>query len=592
MAKTYEVYPSLPATFFYSLILSFIFLNYYSRKKENCRSWIIFIIAIIHLALIFTLPVVLIISLMKKMDDFGDIYFKVEPEKSAFIIKIVQFVNHGLNKLIYPLCIVYYESGFISLKYKIFPISCKAWFHWLLELWIVPIVIILGILFFPFQKEILDFYDNVFVYFLNYLNIYDLICLYYELGFSIFDSIRYFFRICCKKEIHKKYIKGKLIYLKRKRSQKLKEEFKKLDALVNLYSDEIRKYHLSEINTFLSKHENFIDKTSNSLNEVENESSNEQKDKIENISQMKLEKLVYPIRREIKQLRRKITRIDNLYQRIIIEQDKIECCNCINSNDAYKCCEITRSIFYFILCLYISLFEYYFYITYKTKIMNKQNKQNNTFIYSNFTLQNQNSTNNNTTPSVNVEFGRQFFDFFYLYFNVILYVFISTGIYFIPMLYSIVRRRFITGEYIYAKGFSNNLEIIKSVQKISSLVSASLYLGVLFTILYLKEDSSLPKYSEFFKIFNVPFSNLVIIFKYVFLILVMFFSNFEFLNFRCFKVYIADDGNFYLDKFDFCSINNNCGRKAIYNQLAEEENINAGNHIPLIDTNIDIKNSE
>ena len=581
MTQIYELYPSLPATFFYSLILSFIFLYYFSRKKENIKSWIIFIIATIHLALAFSLPVILIISLMGKMDDFGDIYFKNEPEKSAFIIKIVQFANHGLNKLIYPLCVVYYESGFISLKYKIIPISCKAWLHWLLELWIVPIVIILGILFFPFQEQILDFYDNVFVYFLNYLNILDLVNLYFELGFSIFDSIRNFCRTCCKKNIYKKYVQGKLIYLKRKRTKKLKKEFNKLESIVNLYSDEIRKYNLSEINTFLLKHENFIE-NENSLNDNIDESSNEKIDKIENISQMNLEKIIFPIRKEIKQLGRKIRRIDNLYQRIIIEQEKNECCNCIKSNNSYKCWENIKMILYFITCIWICLCEYYFYLVYIREYANEQYNKNTTYIYSNFTLKNENFSNNNNTTSVNVDFGQQFIDFFYLYFNVMLYVLIATGLYFIPMLYSIVRRRFITGDYIYGKGFSNNLEIISSVKKISSLVSASLYLGVLMTIFYLKEDASDEKYKEFFKIFNVPFSTIVIIIKFVFLVIVMFLSNIEFLNFKCCKVYIADDGNFYLDKIDFCFVNNICGRKDKYFQTAEEANINAGNYIPLI----------
>ena len=100
---------------------------------------------------------------------------------------------------------------------------------------------------------------------------------------------------------------------------------------------------------------------------------------------------------------------------------------------------------------------------------------------------------NNITNTTNPEYeimslGDQISFFFIGYIFLFPLIAISTGIYIIPILYAVIKRQFITGELIYDRGFSNNLEIILSVKKITSSVAASMYLGALFLIHFLSKE--------------------------------------------------------------------------------------------------------
>ena len=189
----YEFYGILPATLVYSLIFSFGFLFYF--KKEKNSDCFISGIVIIHLAIIFVTPVIVLMALFND-DEAFKVRFIKDSYKCSLFIEIVSYINHGLNKLFYPGYIFYKESGFISTCFKIFPITFKAWFNFLIDLWVIPCAIILGIIFLIFKEQILDIYDNFGTYLLNYLNILDLILYYYEFGFSIWDCFRYFYRTC------------------------------------------------------------------------------------------------------------------------------------------------------------------------------------------------------------------------------------------------------------------------------------------------------------------------------------------------------------------------------------------------------------
>ena len=157
-----EINGILPATIIYSFLMSFFFLYYFG---------IIFIIATLHLTLVFLLPVIIFMVLYPEDEDIA---FENDVKNSTLAIEIVTMTNHVLNKLVYPFCIVYYESGFLSLKYKNFPITCKGWIYWVMKLWIIPAGILLAIALFIFKDEILGYYNNVLVFYLNYLNIFDL----------------------------------------------------------------------------------------------------------------------------------------------------------------------------------------------------------------------------------------------------------------------------------------------------------------------------------------------------------------------------------------------------------------------------------
>lgn len=68
-----------------------------------------------------------------------------------------------------------------------------------------------------------------------------LICVYFEYGFSMVDSVRYCFRVCCKSEKYKMYIKGKLIYHKRELNKEFEKELNELKSITKSYSEDIKK---------------------------------------------------------------------------------------------------------------------------------------------------------------------------------------------------------------------------------------------------------------------------------------------------------------------------------------------------------------
>ena len=565
---------ALPASLIYSFLISFWILYYFSKKKENWKSWIIFIIATLHLSLVFVLPVIVFMVLTPGNEELG---FENDPKKSSQAIEAVTMINHALNKIVYPFSIVYYESGFISFKYKIFPTTCKGWVNWILELWIIPAAIILGFGLLFAKDKILGYYNNVLVYYLNYLNIFDLICMYFEFGFSIMDTVRYCSRTCCKRDVYKSYIKGKLIYHKRKYFKEFKKEFDELSSITNSYGEDINKYKLTEIFTFLNKHAKIIE---NPNYYVEPNSNKNQNPKIENITQKQLEKLISSPCGEIKSLGRKITRINNLENRIIkgIDSDK-KCCNCMNKLCSLYCMEIIKIFLFSFICLLIVFLDIDYFDQYGERFFGQNNDTNytNTTNFISYLINNSTTNNTNTTDieEKNYGFGTQVFLFFIAYILFFPVFVITTGLYLVPILYAVIKRKFITGELIYGLGFSNNLEIIKSVKKITSMVAASTYLGALFLIhVIVKEKPTLEKYNEFFQFFDIPYTEFVFAVKFLFLVCVMVITNLEYINFQCFELSIADEGTFYMNSSSSCLLGLCNGRKNLYFQLAQQDNLN------------------
>jgi hypothetical protein len=197
-----------------------------------------------------------------------------------------------------------------------------------LKLWVIPAVILLGIALLIKKDEILGYYDDVLVYYLNYLNLFDLICMYFEFGFSAMDTVKYCSRTCCKKDIYKLYIQGKLLYHKRKLYKEFEKEFNELKSITNIYAEDIQKYKLTHVFTFVTKHELILQKGYNS----EQKPNNDSKPPIQNPTQFQLEKLISSPFANVKSLGRKITRINNIENREIKGVDRNKCCNKICSN--------------------------------------------------------------------------------------------------------------------------------------------------------------------------------------------------------------------------------------------------------------------
>ena len=568
MNTYFSIEGMLPASFVYSFLMSFFFLYYFSKVKANWKSSIIFFIAILHLSMVFLLPVIIFAYFAE--DKNGNEVFEKDVKKTILAIKIVTMTNHALNKLVYPFSIVYYESGFPSLKYKIFPITCKGWVNWFLKLWVIPAVILLGIALLIKKDEILGYYDNVLIYYLNYLNLFDLICMYFEFGFSTMDTVKYCSRTCCKKDIYKLYIQGKLLYHKRKLYKEFEKEFNELKSITNTYAEDIQKYKLTHVFTFVTKHELFLQKGYYS----EQKPNSEQKPPLQNPTQFQLEKLISSPFAKVKSLGRKITRINNIENREIKGVDRNKCCNKICSNFVV---EVIKIFLFSFISLAVFALDLQYYQLYGDNFFSNKNETNSTYIA--FLIMN-NNTDNTTANTTNPDFektglGGQIFSFFFIYPFLFPAIAISTGLYLTPILYAVVKKKFITGDYIYGRGFSNNLEIISSVKKITSSVAASMYLGASFTIhMILKEKPSEEKYKEFFQFYDLPHSDAVFALKFIFLIFVMAISNLEYINFGCYELPITDEGNFYLNSC-ICGILD--GRKKQYLQIAQQENLNNNN---------------
>ena len=176
---------------------------------------------------------------------------------------------------------------------------------------------------------------------------------------------------------------------------------------------------------------------------------------------------------------------------------------------------------------------------------------------------------------------KQIFKFFYGYFIILPHLLILTGGYLIVILYAVVKRKFITGEYIYDRDFSNDFELILSVKKISSLIFASSYLGALCIVYLIEKDGEnyrdSEEYKEFFQFYNLPHSLVVIILKFVFLLIMYFVTLLEYINFGCKEIAIADEGAVHLNKNGCCCC---CCCCCIYYcfKCRREENIQLGSN--------------
>ena len=94
-------------------------------------------------------------------------FFEYNEKAYSFIIEIISYTNHVLNKFIYPIIEIYLTSGYISARYKFLHISLKECIINLNAYWLTVIGLIIHAIF-------VDFYENTLEFLLNYLNIMDL----------------------------------------------------------------------------------------------------------------------------------------------------------------------------------------------------------------------------------------------------------------------------------------------------------------------------------------------------------------------------------------------------------------------------------
>ena len=517
--------------YIYSFILAFFFLNYYRNKKFcSCK---VFWINVVHTSLVFFMPILAYMTLTTE----DSLFFVKDSKKCYKMIKYINIANHALNKFIYPLMIVYIRSGFFSFKDKFSHLSFSDVCY---ELYAYVFIIIILIIYFPFKNELLSIYhDDGILFFLNYLNILDLIYTYFDIGFSCGSMLRYFYAVFTRREEYQEFLLGKLSIYEEDIKKDFRRRFTRFYTLAKLYSKDIHKYRLYEVNQFISNVDVQI--------YYDKDHYKQPFEKVDNIKKFDLERVLAKSYGLSKGLFRRIRRIETLKElqiNRIKKKHKKRCCGCI-----YLCCisgffKRVKCLIFAAACLAILVCEGFYFAKNNDQFLEIFNQTSNIQLEENsFISFNQNNTNNSKN-STDTNVGIQLSSLLLIYPLYIIVIFATCGIYIIPIFYSMIRRTFITGDFIYEKSCADTLEMIISVRKLSTKIFSALYLSSLFYITFVLNEpfNSKEENYEFLQFYKVPHSPFILAARYVFIIAIMILSRLvESINFKCCVFNLCDE---------------------------------------------------
>ena len=517
--------------YIYSFILAFFFLNYYRNKKFcSCK---VFWINVVHTSLVFFMPILAYMTLTTE----DSLFFVKDSKKCYKMIKYINIANHALNKFIYPLMIVYIRSGFFSFKDKFSHLSFSDVCY---ELYAYVFIIIILIIYFPFKNELLSIYhDDGILFFLNYLNILDLIYTYFDIGFSCGSMLRYFYAVFTRREEYQEFLLGKLSIYEEDIKKDFRRRFTRFYTLAKLYSKDIHKYRLYEVNQFISNVDVQI--------YYDKDHYKQPFEKVDNIKKFDLERVLAKSYGLSKGLFRRIRRIETLKElqiNRIKKKHKKRCCGCI-----YICCisgffKRVKCLIFAAACLAILVCEGFYFAKNNDQFLEIFNQTSNIQLEENsFISFNQNYTNNSKN-STDTNVGIQLSSLLLIYPLYIIVIFATCGIYIIPIFYSMIRRTFITGDFIYEKSCADTLEMIISVRKLSTKIFSALYLSSLFYITFVLNEpfNSKEENYEFLQFYKVPHSPFILAARYVFIIAIMILSRLvESINFKCCVFNLCDE---------------------------------------------------
>ena len=517
--------------YIYSFILAFFFLNYYRNKKFcSCK---VFWINVVHTSLVFFMPILAYMTLTTE----DSLFFVKDSKKCYKMIKYINIANHALNKFIYPLMIVYIRSGFFSFKDKFSHLSFSDVCY---ELYAYVFIIIILIIYFPFKDELLSIYhDDGILFFLNYLNILDLIYTYFDIGFSCGSMLRYFYAVFTRREEYQEFLLGKLSIYEEDIKKDFRRRFTRFYTLAKLYSKDIHKYRLYEVNQFISNVDVQI--------YYDKDHYKQPFEKVDNIKKFDLERVLAKSYGLSKGLFRRIRRIETLKElqiNRIKKKHKKRCCGCI-----YICCisgffKRVKCLIFAAACLAILVCEGFYFAKNNDQFLEIFNQTSNIQLEENsFISFNQNNTNNSKN-STDTNVGIQLSSLLLIYPLYIIVIFATCGIYIIPIFYSMIRRTFITGDFIYEKSCADTLEMIISVRKLSTKIFSALYLSSLFYITFVLNEpfNSKEENYEFLQFYKVPHSPFILAARYVFIIAIMILSRLvESINFKCCVFNLCDE---------------------------------------------------
>ena len=194
------------------------------------------------------------------------------------------------------------------------------------------------------------------------------------------------------------------------------------------------------------------------------------------------------------------------------DENKKENCldKCYNKCSSSVKCRKFYFFFYAFICLLIILAEL---TSYNSPMLDADNYRNTTGEYEK--MQEKKSFKGEEIPLM--IFG---------YPIVLFFLFIATGIYILPLLYALIYRRLITGDFLYGKHSADTTDLAVSLEKITEMVFPCLYLSsVFYGMIYYKSKKEKFDINALY-FFQIPHSDLILYFKDVFVLVCVLITIF------------------------------------------------------------------
>ena len=518
--------------FFYviSIFLSIFYLSYFVNKKVTSK--LLFISCFLYFSFFIFLQFIVNF-------DIG-LHYKGILKNMNLLFKLMNYFytsfsifSYFLRFIIFPFSIGYLKSGYIT-KWK----RClDAIFHHKIIIIIASIVIFFCIiLIFIFKAQLLNIYDRMGLTLINCLHYRGLVEIYLNVGFFLVQLF-----IDCKRKTKKKLIIRYNNFLIKKLRKKEKRALEKIHKSYDKLNDEEIKNYLKNININYNDNIQSLLEQVKSSNEIylfdfnnvnTNNDKNNEEDKNEignyevkldenqlinckkNINEIENE--LAPYIRTFKSKIRKIVEFE-----YIIEDIKKTTIKDLNKTCCYRFFLFFKFFIFFLVLFEIVIIEFIFPFS---MLSSKQGDMQITY--------------SNEVESFGV---------FML--GIFLYTFISilNSSYTIAVLYSINKRKFISGNFFYGKQRGDDLNLMETIKTLAGIAFPLSYVNIY--ILYwicLKSDIYLE--SVFHQIFIIP--DYLILGKYnlfilIKLSLIIFFGVIS----HCFEIKMILE-----DLIEFCAL--------------------------------------
>ena len=286
----------------------------------------------------------------------------------------------------------------------------------------------------------------------------------------------------------------------------------------------------------------------------------------ESMTRKKLEDLISEPYEKCKEYSRKLDRVKNVKEDVLGQKEQKQDERCIHKLlKCCKCCKTQRCekiLFWFFafLCGVILLQDVGLHMSSIFKDVNNDEICNSTSIYD------KDEQKESMENNVFGEIIACLISYPILYFSLSF----ATGVFIIPLLYSLINRRSITGNFLYAKNSSDTIDLAESLGKITEMVFPSIYLSsVLYGMLYYSSSSN--KQNIIFDVdclsfFQIPEFKFIFYYKYIPILFFIFIMRyFESINIKSLKikVHISDECYFDPRSCDDCC-------QAVYKERRKE----------------------